>query len=57
MFLRKFWQQDPNFKREFPAILGTVFCESVNLRLLSNGEGVRDIQHSMSIVPDTRFHV
>ena len=29
----------------------------VSLCPLSNGEGLKDIQHSMSMVPDTMFHI
>ena len=57
MFLRKFWWKDPKFKWKFQAILETAFCERVSLCPPSNGEGVRDIQHSMRMIPDTKFHI
>ena len=40
MFLRKFCQQEPKFKRKFQAILETLFCDCVSLRPPSNGEGL-----------------
>ena len=35
----------------------TAFCERVSLRPPSNRKELRDIQHSMSIVLDMRFHI
>ena len=40
MFLREFCQQEPKFKRNFQAILETVFFECAILRPPSNGEGL-----------------
>ena len=58
MFLRKFCYQDQKFKRKFEAILETALWGKVSSgEGPSNGEGLRDIQHSMSIVLDRRFHI
>ena len=56
MFLRKFCQQDPKFKRKFEAILEMAFCERVSLRPPSSGVELRDIQHSMSMILEARFY-
>ena len=49
MFQRKFYQHDPKCNRKFQAILQTTFS--------FNGERLRDVQHSMSMVLDTRFRI
>ena len=49
MFQRKFYQHDAKCNRKFQAILQTTFS--------FNGERLTDIQHSMSMVLDTRFRI
>ena len=51
MLLRKFCQQDTKFNQKFQAIV------RVSLNAPSNGEGLRDIQRSMSMVLDTRLYI
>ena len=42
---------------KFQATLETAFCERVSLCPPSYSEGLRDIQHGMSMVLNTRFYV
>ena len=51
MFLKRFSQQKSR------AIQETAFYERVSLQSPSNVERLRDIQHSMGLVLDTRFHI
>ena len=57
MFLSKFCYQEPKFKRKFQVILEFAFWKKFSFHPASNGERLRDIQHKMSMILGTRFHI
>ena len=44
-------------ERKFQTIFETVFWRESGVCPPCNGKGLRDIQHSMSMVLDTMFHI